>query len=295
MTQGPKMGSRTDVQQHADGTWKLSAYSILSRKSTIETMGNLTVRSSVTMAPNSDTVSEYQLNMEQARVACEAGGKDVVSVAAQTLIPELPSLRSDDPNQRRASVKKLRSLELNGDIQKLVKRHEQTSGSKDSSGSPKGRRTRGVSQLGSPKGKGNGMLPDTARDNPNALEEADPPRSGLAEGPRRYQTADKANVEAVIQRESVSFNKPWRGPLDDACRDPLSPKSARLSKTWGPGSPRSGTSFTSKRNSMFVPLKPVYDIQKVSNNWRCITSSGQGQAQNSGIAKKNVANFSATQ
>lgn len=230
--------SKADQQQHADGTWKLSAYSILTRKiPRDETIGKMTVRSSVSMAPLSETVAEWKLSMEQAKVACEAGGKDVVVVQAKTLLSELPALRSDDPATRRSSIQKLR--EIPDEIEALWK-----------------------------------SMPSTSADK----KEVDTSQSVLGDAPKRYKTAagkeDTIPAEDAIQKEVESFNKPFRGPLESTV-EPVSPspKSKRndLNKTWPPGSPRRRT------KKQFVQ-KPVYDFQKMQSAWKNILESGQGKA-----------------
>lgn len=107
---GSKM--RDGGQQDKDGTWKVSPYSLFHRRLATEQLGNMVVRSSVTMAPNQDSVSEWKLNMEQSKVACSAGGEEVIYVKSNALQPELPALHSPDAAVRRSSVMRLQEIQI---------------------------------------------------------------------------------------------------------------------------------------------------------------------------------------
>lgn len=107
-----------------DGTWKLSPYSLFQRRLITEQLGNMTVRSSTTMTPIPDMVSEWKLSMEQSKVACETGGDEVIHVKSDALLPELASLHSNDPAIRRSSMMRLSELQIGRDAEVALARSE---------------------------------------------------------------------------------------------------------------------------------------------------------------------------
>eukprot|EP00746_Dinoflagellata_sp_MGD_P121360 gnl/MRDRNA2_/MRDRNA2_56560_c0_seq1.p1 gnl/MRDRNA2_/MRDRNA2_56560_c0~~gnl/MRDRNA2_/MRDRNA2_56560_c0_seq1.p1 ORF type:complete len:238 (-),score=37.28 gnl/MRDRNA2_/MRDRNA2_56560_c0_seq1:50-763(-) len=226
------MGERTPSKVTArdagdkDGTWKVSPYSLFQRRLVTETIGNMTVRSSVTMAPNVDSVSEYKLNMEQSKVACNAGGDEVIYVKSDALQPELPALCSNDPSVRRSSVMRLQEVQLEKPLHEEVAANgEATPGDANPPEAPE------VQMSRNPR-------------NPK-LKPVETPRNPLS------RSADGPRIKTGGFREAgTNFSNTWspRG---------LSPKSPH-----SPWSPRSGKR---KTNINGIRLRPVWDINALKD------------------------------
>lgn len=235
MSKGSGRTGSKGVPQEKEGTWKLSPYSLFQRKIVKEQMGDMVVRSSVTAFPNADIVSEYKLSMEQSRVACQAGGKEVIHVKSEALAPELPSLSSNDPHVRRDSVLRLQDLQI----------------LKESS----------PVELARSEVKA-GVMPAEVEDHSAAeVQETKTPRNQKLKPVEGAKSRMAPLVVDSSRKPSVHEGGVWSPrSLPGDASGPKSPRSPT-----SPWSPKSTQSTRSRRSLQGVKLRPVWDIEGIKD------------------------------